>query len=68
MRRMLTLRDADLSLLRLDALKDLFAVYRNVRRCFNPDSNLIAFDTQDSYSNIVTNNDDFADPAGQDQH
>ena len=68
MRRMLTLRDADLSLLRLDAVKDLFPVHRDIRGCFNPDPNLVTFDTQDGYPDFVTNYEDFADPTGENQH
>jgi hypothetical protein len=53
-----------LRLLPLDALVDLFAVYRYIPGRVYPYAHLISLDSQDSYCNFVTDHQGLANPSG----
>jgi hypothetical protein len=55
-------------LLALDPLEDLFAVHRYFSGSVDTKADLIAFNTEDRHGHIITDDDRFPNPSGQDQH
>jgi hypothetical protein len=52
----------------LDTLVNFFAMHGYFFRRRDPDSHLVAFDSEDCHGDFVTDHQSFANPASQDKH